>query len=41
MANIDKDDFKFPDEIEETKGKPVDIEVNDGDVTIEDRKSVV
>ena len=35
MANIEKDDFKFPDEIEETKGKPVDIEVDDGDVTIE------
>jgi len=35
MAEMEKDDFQFPDEIEETKGKPVDIDINDGDVTIE------
>ena len=38
MAEIEKDDFQFPDEIEETKGKPVeniDVEVEGDDVTIE------
>ena len=42
----DNDDFKFPDEIDETKGKPVDEGNDDGfeleiqdDTPIEDKKA--
>ena len=31
----DKDEFKFPDEIEETKGKPVDTDEDDGSLDVD------
>jgi hypothetical protein len=34
MAEMQKDEFSFPDEIEETKGKPVD-ELEDGSINVE------
>jgi len=34
MAEMQKDDFQFPDEIEETKGKPVD-ELEEGSINVE------
>jgi hypothetical protein len=36
MAEMDKEEFKFPDEIEETKGKPVDTDNEEFSVEIED-----
>jgi len=36
MAEMDKEEFKFPDEIEETKGKPVDTDNQEFDIEIED-----
>jgi hypothetical protein len=36
MAEMQKDDFQFPDEMEETKGKPVDeLEVDDGSIDVD------
>jgi hypothetical protein len=36
MAEFEKEEFKFPDEIEETKGKPVDTDNQEFDIEIED-----
>ena len=36
MAEMQKDEFQFPDEMEETKGKPVDeLEVDDGSIDVD------